>query len=54
MELREFIRRAVELGQQKGFGTFVELNELAVDKLEPEDIETLFEALNAEGLQLTE
>ena len=54
MELREFIRRAVETGQQKGFVTFDELNELAPEKFEPEDIETLLEALNAEGIQLIE
>jgi len=54
MELQEFVRRAVEHGQRKGFVTFDELNELVIDKLEPEDIGTLLEALNAEGIQLTE
>jgi hypothetical protein len=47
------IRRAIEIGHRKGFITFDQLNELVgTDKIEPEDIETLMEALSAEGIQV--
>jgi hypothetical protein len=55
MELQNITRRVIEIGHQKGFITFDQLNELIdADKIEPEDIETLFEALSAEGINVTD
>jgi hypothetical protein len=55
MELQDLIRRAIEIGHRRGFVTFDQINELMPSTTtEPEDIETLFEALNAEGIQITE
>jgi hypothetical protein len=53
MELRDFIRRAIEIGHRTGFVTFDQLNELLVTtKIEPEDVEALMEALSAEEIQV--
>jgi Sigma-70 factor, region 1.1 len=46
------IRRTIEIGFRTGFVTFDQLNELIADKLGPENIEALLEALNAEGIQV--
>jgi hypothetical protein len=55
MELREIIRKAIEIGRQTGFITFDQLNELCPSEFATaEDIETLIAALNAEGIQLTD
>ena len=57
MDLQAIIRAAVEIGDRAGFITFDRLNELTlsyVDRLEPEDIEALFEALSARGINVTE
>jgi len=51
------IQRAVEIGNQFGFISFDQLDELAMaftDRLEAEDIEALFEALSAQGIHVTE
>jgi hypothetical protein len=55
MGLQNIIRRAIEIGHRTGFITFDQLNELVgTDKIEPEDIETLMEALRAEGIQVVD
>ena len=57
MDLQAIIRRAVEIGGQRGFITFDQLDELmpsSADRLEPEVIEALFEALSAPGINVTE
>ena len=55
MGLQNMIRRAIEIGHRAGFITFDQLNELVgADKIEPEDIETLMEALHAEGIQVVD
>ena len=54
MKLAELIKRAIEIGNKRGSITFDQLNELAESKLEPEDIEALFYALGAEGINVTE
>ncbi|MGA7808881.1 RNA polymerase sigma factor region1.1 domain-containing protein [Bradyrhizobium sp.] len=54
MERESMIQRAIEIGLRTGFVTFDQLNELIADKLEPEDIEALFGALNAQGIQVTD
>jgi Sigma-70 factor, region 1.1 len=52
MDRASMIRRAIEIGLRTGFVTFDQLNELIADKLGPEDIEILLEALNAKGIQV--
>jgi hypothetical protein len=57
MDLSAMIQRAVEIGNQFGFISFDQLDELAMaftDRLEAEDIEALFEALSAQGIHVTE
>jgi hypothetical protein len=57
MDLSEMIKRAVEIGDQFGFITFDQLDELArssADRLEAEDIEALFNALSDRGIHVTE
>ena len=57
MDLSAMIKRAVEIGSQFGFITFDQLDELAVsstDRLESQDIEALFEALSAQGIDVRE
>jgi hypothetical protein len=57
MDLSAMIKRAVEIGNQFGFITFDQLDELAMsstDRLGAEDIEALFEALSAQGIHVTE
>jgi hypothetical protein len=53
MELSKVIP-AIEIGHQKEFISFGQLNELCSSKFEPEDIEILLSALNAEGIQVTD
>jgi hypothetical protein len=54
MELREIIRKAVEIGEQTGFITFDQLNEICPYKVEPEVVEALFKALSDEGIQVVD
>jgi hypothetical protein len=55
MELQNLIRRVIEIGHRRGFVTFDQINELMPSTTtEPEDIEILIEALNAEGIQITD
>ena len=57
MYLQAIIRRAVEISDQHGFITFDQINELvpsSADRLQPEVIEALFEALSARGINVTE
>jgi RNA polymerase primary sigma factor len=51
MDLSAIIRRAIEIGDQRGFITFDEVNEL-VPSSEPEMIEALFEALSDRGIDV--
>ncbi|UFZ06561.1 RNA polymerase subunit sigma-70 [Bradyrhizobium ontarionense] len=45
MRVSDIIRRAVEIGERKGWITFDELNELCHgSKVEPEDIELVINA----------
>jgi hypothetical protein len=57
MDLSAIIRRAIEIGDQHGFITFDQINELmpsSVDRFEPEAIEALFEALSDRGIDVRE
>jgi RNA polymerase primary sigma factor len=57
MDWQAIIRRAVEIGDQHGFITFDQINELmpeSADRLEPEAIEALLEALSAHGINVRE
>lgn len=50
MDLSAIIKRAIEIGDQQGFITFDQIDELvpsSAHRLEPEIIEALFEALSA-------
>lgn len=51
----DLIRKAIELGRQKGFVTFDELNEIwPSTTTEPEDIEAVMAALSDEGINVIE
>lgn len=53
MDLSAIIKRAIEIGEQRGFITFDEINELAPSSsVEPEIIEALFEALSDRGIDV--
>jgi RNA polymerase primary sigma factor len=55
MRRSEIIRKAIELGRPNGFVTFNQLDELLrSETMAPEDIETLFEALSDEGINVVE
>jgi RNA polymerase primary sigma factor len=55
MPSSDIIRKAIELGRQRGFVTFGELNELLPSTTAaPEDIEALLAALSDEGINLVE
>jgi RNA polymerase primary sigma factor len=55
MRERNIIQRAIELGRQKGFVTFDELNELLPSTTSaPENIEAVMAALGDEGIQIIE
>ena len=54
MNLQKIIQTATEVGQQTGFITFDQLNELCPQDLEPEDIETLLTALGDEGIHVVD
>jgi hypothetical protein len=46
MDLSAIIRRAIEIGEQRGFITFDEINELVPSSIESATIEAFLEALN--------
>lgn len=57
MDLSAIIKRAIEIGDQQGFITFDQIDELvpsSAHRLEPEIIEALFEALSARGIHVRE
>jgi hypothetical protein len=55
MPRSDIIGKAVELGRQKGFVTFGELNELLPSTTtSPEYIEAVMEALSDEGINVIE
>jgi hypothetical protein len=57
MDWQAIIRRAVEIGDQRGFITFDQINELippSAHGLESEAIEALLDALGAHGINVTE
>ena len=55
MPRSDVIQKAIELGRDKGFVTFGELNELWPSTLtEPEDIEAVMKALSDEGINVVE
>ena len=57
MDLSAIIRRAIEIGDQHGFITFDQINELmpsSAYRFEPEAIEALFEALSDRGIDVRE
>lgn len=55
MPRSDIIRKAIELGRQKGFVTFGELNELLPSTTTaPEDIEDLMTVLSEEGINVIE
>ena len=52
---RDMIRRAIELGRLTGEITFDQLNDLLSSATtEPEDIETIMQALSDEGINVIE
>ena len=54
MNLAEIIQRAIEIGNPTGTLTFDQLNDLVQSDLEAEEIEALFSALSAKGIQMVE
>jgi hypothetical protein len=57
MDLSAIIRRAVEIGDQHGFITFGQLDELlptSADRLKPEIVEALLNALSDRGIDVRE
>jgi len=59
MQRNEIIRKAIELGRQRGFVTFDQLDELLraetqAETMASEDIETLLGALSDEGINVVE
>lgn len=57
MDWQAIIRRAVEIGDQHGFITFDQINELippSAHRLESEAIEALLDALSTHGINVTE
>jgi len=52
MDLSAIIRRAIEIGEQRGFITFDEINQLVPPSIEPEMIEAFVEALSDRGIDL--
>jgi Sigma-70 factor, region 1.1 len=57
MDLSAIIRRAIEIGDQHGFITFDQINELmpsSADRFEPEAIEALLDTLSARGIDVRE
>jgi hypothetical protein len=57
MDLSAIIRRAIEIGDQHGFITFDQINELmpsSAFRFEPEAIEALLDALSARGIDVRE
>ncbi|MGJ4887024.1 RNA polymerase sigma factor region1.1 domain-containing protein [Bradyrhizobium sp. HKCCYLRH3099] len=54
MQLSDIIRRAIEIGERKGFVTFDELNEICPATCAPEDIEQVMEALSDAGIRVEE
>ena len=57
MDLSAIIRRAVEIGDQHGFITFDQINELlpsSAHRLEPEAIKSLLNALSDRGIDVRE
>ncbi|MGY2905979.1 RNA polymerase sigma factor region1.1 domain-containing protein [Bradyrhizobium sp. URHC0002] len=57
MDLSAMIRRAIEIGDQHGFITFDQINELmpsSADRFGPEAIEALLDALGARGIDVRE
>jgi hypothetical protein len=53
MPERDIVRKAIELGRDKGFVTFRELNEIWPSTMtEPEDIEAVMAALSDEGINV--
>jgi hypothetical protein len=55
MPKSDIIRKAVELGRQKGFVTFGELNELLPSTTaSPEYVKAVMEALSDEGINVIE
>ncbi|KRR19284.1 hypothetical protein CQ14_35225 [Bradyrhizobium lablabi] len=59
MDLSAIIRRAIEIGNQHGFITFDQINELMNElapahKFKPQDIEALLDALSDQGIDVRE
>ncbi|GLH77839.1 hypothetical protein SSBR45G_27470 [Bradyrhizobium sp. SSBR45G] len=55
MQVSEIIRRAIEIGEQKGWITFDELNAICPgSKVQSEDIERIMEALSDAEIRIEE
>jgi hypothetical protein len=55
MDLSAIIRTAIEIGEQRGFITFDQINELMPSRnTDAEDIEALFDALSDHGIDVRE
>jgi DNA-binding Xre family transcriptional regulator len=55
VHVSDIIRRAIEIGERKGWITFDELNQICQgSKVEPEDIERIIQALSDAEVRLEE
>jgi hypothetical protein len=55
MHISDIIRRAIAIGERKGWVTFDELNQICSGStVEPEDIERIIHALSDAGIRLEE
>jgi RNA polymerase primary sigma factor len=54
MPMSDIIRRAIEIGERKGFVTFDELNEICPATGAAEDIEQVMQALSDAGIRVEE
>jgi sigma-70-like protein len=55
MDLSAIVGRAIKIGEQRGFITFDEINELMPSHTtDPEDIEALLNALSDHGIDVRE
>jgi hypothetical protein len=54
MDWSETMRKAVMLGEAKGYVTFDQLNQILPPNLQSEDIESLMSALSDAGIRIEE
>lgn len=54
MDLSAIIRRAIEIGDQHGFITFDQIDEILPSSVDSEEIESLLNALSDQGIDVRE